>query len=57
MINTKAYNIKSAVLGHAVGDAMGVPVEFLTREELAEDPVTDMRGFGVYPYPPAIPST
>lgn len=52
MINTKAYNIKSAVLGHTVGDAMGVPVEFLTREELAEDPVTDMRGFGVYPYPP-----
>ncbi|MBQ7872535.1 MAG: ADP-ribosylglycohydrolase family protein [Clostridia bacterium] len=45
------YLIKSVILGHAVGDALGVPVEFCTREELDANPVTDMRGFGTYPYP------
>ncbi len=43
--------VRSVALGHAVGDALGVPVEFCTREELDADPVTDMRGFGTYPYP------
>ena len=43
--------IKSVVVGHAVGDALGVPVEFASREELEENPVTDMEGFGTYPYP------
>lgn len=45
------YLIKSVILGHAVADALGVPVEFCTREELDANPVTDMRGFGTYPYP------
>ena len=39
------------MIGHAVGDALGVPVEFASREEIAENPVTDMEGFGTYPYP------
>lgn len=43
--------IKAVMIGHAVGDALGVPVEFCTREEIAENPVTDMRGFGTYPVP------
>ena len=43
--------IKSVMLGHAVGDALGVPVEFCTREELQTNPITGMRGFGTYPYP------
>ena len=43
--------IKAVMLGHAVGDALGVPVEFCPREELEKDPVTDMRGFGTYPVP------
>ena len=34
--------IKAVVLGHAVADALGVPVEFCSREELKENPVTDM---------------
>lgn len=46
-----SYLIKSVILGHAVGDALGVPVEFCTRDELDANPVTDMRGFGTYPYP------
>ncbi len=43
--------IKSVVLGHAVADALGVPAEFCSREELKENPITDMEGFGTYPYP------
>lgn len=43
--------IESVVLGHAVGDALGVPVEFKIRSELDVSPVTDMTGFGTYPYP------
>ena len=43
--------LKSVMIGHAVGDALGVPVEFASREEIAQSPVTDMEGFGTYPYP------
>ena len=43
--------IKAVMIGHAVGDALGVPVEFCSREEIAKDPVSDMRGFGTYPVP------
>lgn len=45
------FEIKSVMLGHAIGDALGVPVEFALRKELVEHPVTDMEGFGTYPYP------
>jgi ADP-ribosylglycohydrolase len=47
MFNT----IRSVVLGHAVGDALGVPVEFNKRESLDKNPVTDMQGFGTYNVP------
>ena len=43
--------IKAVIIGHAVGDALGVPVEFRSREELKKNPVTDMRGYGTYPVP------
>ncbi len=39
------------MLGHAVCDALGVPVEFADRERLDRDPVTNMRGFGTYAFP------
>ena len=42
----------SVVLGHAVADALGVPVEFETREDLKHDPVVDMRGYGSHSVPP-----
>ena len=51
MIKDLLYKLKSVMIGHAVGDALGVPVEFCEREELDADPVTDMRGFGTYPVP------
>jgi ADP-ribosyl-[dinitrogen reductase] hydrolase len=44
--------IKSALFGLAVGDALGVPVEFKSREYLRENPVTDMIGYGTYNQPP-----
>ena len=37
--------------GAVVGDAPGVPVEFRSREELCQDPVQDMRGYGTYNQP------
>lgn len=43
--------IKSVVIGHAVGDALGVPVEFSPRAKLDKNPVTDMMGFGAYDMP------
>jgi len=42
---------KAVMLGHAVADAIGVPVEFCRREELAANPITEMKGFGTYPFP------
>ena len=32
--------VKSAMLGLAVGDALGVPVEFRSRDRLDKEPVT-----------------
>lgn len=39
------------MLGHAVADALGVPVEFCYGEELAENPVAEMLGYGTHPVP------
>ncbi len=39
------------IMGVVVGDALGVPVEFLDRSEIAENPVTTMRGYGTYSLP------
>ena len=33
-----------SILGHAIGDAMGMPIEFCIRERLIENPVLDMIG-------------
>jgi len=44
--------IRSALFGIAVGDALGVPVEFKSRETLRRNPVTDMTGYGTYNQPP-----
>ena len=43
--------IHDSLLGLAVADALGVPVEFKYRSELAEDPVTGVRAFGTYNQP------
>lgn len=43
---------RAALLGLAVGDALGVPVEFIGREARRRDPVVDMRGYGTHHQPP-----
>lgn len=35
--------IRDGIIGHAIGDAMGVPVEFKDRESLMYNPVKEMR--------------
>ena len=42
---------RSAILGFAVGDALGVPVEFLSRNRLQKNPVEEMLGFGSHHVP------
>ncbi len=43
---------KDVLFGVAVGDALGVPVEFRHRDAIRQDPVIDMRGYGTYNLPP-----
>jgi ADP-ribosylglycohydrolase len=43
--------IKSVLFGVAVGDALGVPVEFKSRENIRKNPVSDMIGYGTYNLP------
>ena len=43
--------IKSVLFGVAVGDALGVPVEFNGRETIRKNPVTDFIGYGTYNLP------
>ena len=38
----------NAILGLAVADAVGVPYEFLDREEIARDPAVDMTEYGTH---------
>ncbi len=46
--NNKIYG---GLFGFCVGDALGVPVEFSTREERKNDPVREMRAYGTYHQP------
>jgi ADP-ribosylglycohydrolase len=44
--------IKSVLFGVVVGDALGVPVEFKSREYLKKHPIKDIIGYGTYNQPP-----
>lgn len=44
--------IESGLFGLAIGDALGVPVEFKSREKLKQNPVVDMMGFMSWNQPP-----
>lgn len=52
MVVAKQERILGGLWGAIVGDALGVPVEFTSREERRRDPVTDMRGYGTHRQPP-----
>lgn len=51
-MNSEPISRKARILGGlwgaVVGDALGVPVEFMNREELQANPVTGMRGHGTH---------
>ena len=47
-----ATHTRAALLGLAVGDALGVPVEFVGRAARQADPVTELRGYGTHHQPP-----
>lgn len=40
------------MMGLIVGDALGLPVQFLSRNEIKENPVETMQGFGTFHMPP-----
>lgn len=42
---------KNILLGTAIGDALGLPVQFLDREVIAKNPVTTMVGYGQFDVP------
>jgi ADP-ribosyl-[dinitrogen reductase] hydrolase len=44
-------DVLSALLGVALGDAVGVPFEFRSRQAMQEQPATDMVGYGTYHQP------
>ena len=46
-----AQTIKAGMLGLAVGDALGVPAEFKSRQELDREPVQGMRSGGTHSQP------
>lgn len=48
MSTQNSKRIKSSVMGLAIGDSLGVPAEFMGRDELRRTPVTDMRGGGAH---------
>lgn len=41
----------ATIMGLVIGDALGVPVEFASRDELKENLVTDMIGYGTHNQP------
>jgi ADP-ribosyl-[dinitrogen reductase] hydrolase len=49
-------NLESRILGglwgSVIGDALGVPVEFMSREQVRRNPITGMRGYGTFNLPP-----
>ena len=49
--------VVGGLVGNAVGDALGLPVEFKSREELKADPVFEMQGFGSHLVAPGTWST
>lgn len=49
--STTLRTVRSVAYGHAIADALGVPAEFMSREELKANPVRDMMGYGTHHVP------
>ncbi|MCD7906259.1 MAG: ADP-ribosylglycohydrolase family protein, partial [Clostridium sp.] len=44
-------NLYDGIIGLAIGDALGVPVEFQSRSEIAKNLVVSMREYGTHNQP------
>ena len=51
MKNNKNNIWLNGVMGVVTGDALGCPVQFETRNEVAQHPITGMRGYGTFNLP------
>lgn len=49
---TLSNRLKGGIFGVAIGDALGVPVEFTSRDMLRRQPVTDYMGYMCWNQPP-----
>lgn len=47
----KQSKLFGGILGFCIGDMLGVPVEFTSRQELDAEPVTKLRAYGTYNQP------
>ena len=47
-----SYNVKSSIIGLVVGDALGVPYEFTSKEDMLKNPCSTMAGYGSWNQPP-----
>ena len=50
-MKTDVKSVRAAVFGAAIGDAVGVPYEFRSPEQMTRDPASDMVGGGTYNMP------
>lgn len=48
----KKDKVLGCLIGVCVGDSLGVPVEFVSRQILEKKPITQMNGFGTHSQPP-----
>lgn len=51
IMNRHQKKIQNAILGLAVADAVGVPYEFLDREDIEREPAVDMTEYGTHNQP------
>lgn len=50
-IDNTGSAVFSSILGFIIGDALGVPVEFVGRDNLKNNPITDMEEYGTHNQP------
>lgn len=51
MQNDRENKVYGGLFGFCIGDALGVPAEFSTREEREKDPINEMRAYGTHHQP------
>jgi ADP-ribosylglycohydrolase len=52
ILNLESAKILGGLWGAIIGDALGVPVEFVRRENVRRNPINGMRGYGTFNLPP-----